>query len=74
MPMVELTLPEGALGDEAKSTLVERITETVAKWEGMSDDPKVRGLIWTFLDERPAAALYAGGLRCTVRFCLLNHG
>jgi phenylpyruvate tautomerase PptA (4-oxalocrotonate tautomerase family) len=61
MPMIEVTLPEGALDDAAKAQLVERLTEAVQKREGMADEPKVKSLIWTFLDERPAAAMYVAG-------------
>ena len=61
MPMIELTLPQGALGDAAKQTLVERLTRTVLESEGMSDTPAVAATIWLFVDERPPAAINVGG-------------
>lgn len=61
MPLIDVTLPEGALAEEAKASLVERLTATVSQVEGMADDPKVANLIWTLLDERPAGAFHAAG-------------
>src|SRR3954454_24579903 len=62
MPMIDLTLPEGALTAEAKTTLIERLTTTVAKWEGVADNPQALQTIWAFFDERSPAAMGVGGV------------
>lgn len=59
--MIDLTFPQGAMGEEAKRMLVAQLARTVARWEGMSDDPQVASAIWTFVDERPAGAINIAG-------------
>ena len=61
MPMIDLTLPEGALDNEQKQELVSQLVATVKKWEGMADNPRVASTIRSFIDERPAAHLAVGG-------------
>jgi phenylpyruvate tautomerase PptA (4-oxalocrotonate tautomerase family) len=61
MPMIDLTLPEGALTDEAKSELVERLTATLIAGEGAPDNEYVRAITWCFVDERPAPGINVGG-------------
>src|SRR2546421_6954345 len=61
MPMIDLTLPEGALDDQQKQALVAQLVATVKKREGMADDPRVASTIRSFIDERPAANLAVGG-------------
>jgi phenylpyruvate tautomerase PptA (4-oxalocrotonate tautomerase family) len=61
MPMIDLTLPKGALTEEAKAMLLKRLTTTVAKWEGIADDPRALQTIWAFLDERDPSAMTVGG-------------
>jgi phenylpyruvate tautomerase PptA (4-oxalocrotonate tautomerase family) len=65
VPMIDLTLPAGALGDEAKRGLVASLVETVARWEGMADDPRVAATVWTFLNELPPDAIGVAGQPAT---------
>jgi phenylpyruvate tautomerase PptA (4-oxalocrotonate tautomerase family) len=61
MPMIELTLAEGVLDQEGKARLIKQLMTSVSKWEGMADDPRVAAAVWTFVDERPAGSIVAGG-------------
>jgi phenylpyruvate tautomerase PptA (4-oxalocrotonate tautomerase family) len=61
MPMIELTFPHGALQDEARAALIDRLTRTVGRWEGMSESEQVASSIWAFVDERPAESINAAG-------------
>jgi phenylpyruvate tautomerase PptA (4-oxalocrotonate tautomerase family) len=61
MPMIDLTLPEGALSDDARSELVEQLTTTLIAGEGAPDNEYVRAITWCFVDERPAGAINVGG-------------
>ena len=60
MPMIDLTMPEGALADQAKAALVERLTATLIELEGAPDNEYVRASTWVFVDERPAGAIAVG--------------
>jgi phenylpyruvate tautomerase PptA (4-oxalocrotonate tautomerase family) len=61
MPMIELTMAEGALDADRKERLLKRLAATVSRWEGMADDPRVAATVWTFIDERRAGSIVAGG-------------
>jgi phenylpyruvate tautomerase PptA (4-oxalocrotonate tautomerase family) len=61
MPMIDVTLPEGALTEDAKSELVERLSATLIAAEGAPDTEYVRAITWCFVDERPAGAINVGG-------------
>ena len=61
MPMIDVTMPEGALAEEAKAALVERLTATLIELEGAPDNEYVRAITWVFVDERPAGAIAVGG-------------
>lgn len=61
MPMIDVTLPQGALTEDAKAELVERLTTALIHGEGAPDNDYVRAIAWCFLDERPAGAVNVGG-------------
>src|ERR1700731_4620790 len=61
MPMIDLTLPAGALQRSALTTLVEDLTTTVLHWEGFADNPATRALAWAFVHELPRGAVNVGG-------------
>jgi len=62
MPMIELTLPQGALNKTAQDALMERLTFTLLRWEGAPEDSDAaKSVSWGFVDERPTATLYQGG-------------
>ena len=44
MPMIDLTLPQGALAEDAKGRLVEELTAALLKWEGAPDTAFFRAL------------------------------
>jgi hypothetical protein len=49
MPMFDLILPVGALPRSALSALVEGLTTTALRWEGIPDNPGTRSAAWAFL-------------------------
>jgi phenylpyruvate tautomerase PptA (4-oxalocrotonate tautomerase family) len=60
MPMLDVHIPEGALGPEAEAVLVDRLTEILIRHEGFDpSDPVTRAVSWVFV-HRPAA-VYVGG-------------
>src|ERR1700738_421200 len=61
MPMIDLTLPAGALQRSALTTLVEDLTTTVLHWEGVADNPATRAMAWVFVHELPSGAVNVGG-------------
>ena len=61
MPMIDVTLPEGALSDEQRNTLGERLTNTILKWEGAAEIPFSRQITVVYFDERPAGYVYVAG-------------
>jgi phenylpyruvate tautomerase PptA (4-oxalocrotonate tautomerase family) len=61
MPMIDVTLQEGALTDEARDQLVRDLTTALIKHEGAPDNDYVRSVTWCFVDERPARAIAVGG-------------
>jgi len=61
MPMIDLTLPTGALQRSALTTLVEDLTTTVLHWEGVADNPATRAMAWVFVHELPHGAVNVGG-------------
>jgi len=61
MPMIDLTLPAGALQRSALTTLVEDLTTTVLHWEGVADNPATRAMAWVFVHELASGAVNVGG-------------
>lgn len=61
MPMIDLTMIEGALDDDAKATLVEGLTAALIELEGAPDNEYVRAITWCFVDERPRVAINVAG-------------
>jgi len=59
--MIDVTLPEGALTEEQRSALAERLTTTILKWEGAGDIPFSRQITLVYFDERPAGTIYVAG-------------
>ncbi len=65
MPMIDLTMTEGALSEDAKATLVEGLTATLIELEGAPDNEYVRAITWCLVDERPPGAIHVGGAPAT---------
>ena len=61
MPMIDVTLPEGALSEEQRNALGERLTNTILKWEGAAEIPFSRQITVVYFDERPAGSVYVAG-------------
>ena len=61
MPMIELTLEEGALTDDARADLVEGLTAALLRAEGAPDNEMSRSIAWLYVDERPAGSINVGG-------------
>ena len=65
MPMIDVTLPEGALTSEQRDTLADQLTTALLKWEGAAEIPFSRQITLVYFDERPAGAVYVAGERAT---------
>jgi phenylpyruvate tautomerase PptA (4-oxalocrotonate tautomerase family) len=60
MPMIDLTLPSGALSEAATAELVETLTRTTLKWEGAKPGNRAaESIAWTFVHE-PTQVTVAG--------------
>jgi phenylpyruvate tautomerase PptA (4-oxalocrotonate tautomerase family) len=59
--MIDVTLPEGALSEDQRNALGERLTNTILKWEGAADIPFSRQITIVYFDERPAGSIYVAG-------------
>jgi phenylpyruvate tautomerase PptA (4-oxalocrotonate tautomerase family) len=59
--MIDLTLQQGALTDDARDQLVRDLSTALIKHEGAPDNDHVRSITWCFVDERPARAIAVGG-------------
>ena len=60
MPMLDVTIPEGALAPEAEATLMKRLTDILIRNEGADpDNPVVQSIAWVFVN-RPAEVYVAG--------------
>ena len=62
MPMIDLTLPRGALSSEQLQTLMHRAVKTLMWWEKIPDTPEARKIAWAFVNEIDAKHVYVGGL------------
>jgi phenylpyruvate tautomerase PptA (4-oxalocrotonate tautomerase family) len=63
VPMIDVTLPEGALTSEQRDALADQLTTTLLKWEGAAEIPFSREITLVYFDERPADAIYVAGQR-----------
>ena len=62
MPMIELTLPQGALDKSAQDSLMHDLTFALLRWEGAPEDSdNAKAVSWGYVDERPRANVYQGG-------------
>jgi phenylpyruvate tautomerase PptA (4-oxalocrotonate tautomerase family) len=62
MPMIDVTLPEGAITGDARNELAEKLTTTLLHYEGAGDLPFARQITWIYFDERPAGSHYVAGV------------
>jgi phenylpyruvate tautomerase PptA (4-oxalocrotonate tautomerase family) len=62
MPMIELTLPQGALDKPAQDDLMEKLTLTLLRWEGAPpESDAAKDVSWGYVDEKPASNVYHRG-------------
>ena len=57
MPLLELTVPEGELSDEARGELQGELAGALLRWEGAPDTEFFRSISWCHLQELPADSI-----------------
>lgn len=58
MPKLDLTIPEGALSDEAKRDLPGLMAAALLRWERAPDTEFFRSISWTHVHELPEGAMH----------------
>ncbi|MDQ1516105.1 MAG: hypothetical protein QOE80_1935 [Actinomycetota bacterium] len=61
MPLVEVIHPEGAFDADSKKLLLETLSATCLRWEGVDVNDTTQSVAWVYLDERPRDSVSAGG-------------
>jgi phenylpyruvate tautomerase PptA (4-oxalocrotonate tautomerase family) len=56
MPMIELTVPVGALTPEGRESVQRELATVLLRWEGAPDTEFFRAQAWSYLHELPAGA------------------
>jgi phenylpyruvate tautomerase PptA (4-oxalocrotonate tautomerase family) len=72
MPLVEVIHPEGAFDADAKKMLLETLSATCLRWEGVDVNDTTQSVAWVYLDERPRTHISAGGLPLTQNVYRVN--
>ncbi|WP_158893900.1 tautomerase family protein [Amycolatopsis anabasis] len=57
MPLIELTVPEGALPADGREHIQRTLAKTLLKWEGAPDTAFIRSISWSYLHEIPRGAV-----------------
>ena len=57
MPMIDLTIPPGALDPAARSWLVDELLSALLRWERAPDNERSRSLAWAFVNEADAVTV-----------------
>jgi phenylpyruvate tautomerase PptA (4-oxalocrotonate tautomerase family) len=65
VPMIDVTLTEGALSQDKRDALAARLTNTILKAEGAEDIPFSRQITLVYFDERPKESVYVAGEQAT---------
>ena len=64
MPMIDLTVPEGALSERALDGLADSLMRALLRSEHVPEDNAARELVsWVHVRELPSGRMYAGGRR-----------
>jgi hypothetical protein len=50
MPLIQLTVPSGALTAEGRATLQRELARTLLTWEGAPDTAFFRSVAWSSVD------------------------
>src|SRR6266700_3023075 len=61
MPLVEVIHPQGAFDADGKKKLLESLSATCLRWEGIDVNDVTQSIAWVYLDERPRDSISAGG-------------
>jgi phenylpyruvate tautomerase PptA (4-oxalocrotonate tautomerase family) len=61
MPMMDLTLPAGALDQDRRTALVDDLTTVLLRAERAPDTEFFREVTWVFVHELPAGHVYSAG-------------
>ncbi|MFE0019688.1 4-oxalocrotonate tautomerase family protein [Amycolatopsis sp. NPDC059021] len=61
MPLIDITVPAGALGDAAAKSLPDELATILLRWEGAPDTEFFREITWVYLHEIPEGGLAVGG-------------
>jgi phenylpyruvate tautomerase PptA (4-oxalocrotonate tautomerase family) len=61
MPLIDLTMPEGALSIEAREALLPELVDRMLKWEGAPDNEFFRSITWIHVHELPSRDVTAAG-------------
>jgi phenylpyruvate tautomerase PptA (4-oxalocrotonate tautomerase family) len=72
MPLVEVIHPEGAFSADAKKILLENLSATCLRWEGVEVNDTTQSVAWVYLDERPRESMSAGGRPLTQNVYRVN--
>jgi phenylpyruvate tautomerase PptA (4-oxalocrotonate tautomerase family) len=60
--MIDLTLPAGRITREKRDALVDLLTSTLLRMEGVPpESERARAIAWAFVDEKPVGDIYVGG-------------
>jgi len=68
MPMIDVTIPEGALKPEAEERLIKELTDILITHEGFGADNKIAQSVTNVFLHRPAAVYVAGARSPTPRY------
>lgn len=60
MPLIQLTVPAGALTAEGRESVQRELVATLLRWEGAPDTEFFRAQAWAYLHELPAGAQVTG--------------
>ncbi|HET7888176.1 MAG TPA: Tautomerase enzyme [Bradyrhizobium sp.] len=72
MPMIDVTIPEGALKPEAEARLMKELTDILITHEGFGADNQVaQSVTWVFV-HRPAAVFVAGERATMPRYRIVS--
>lgn len=61
MPMIDLTMPEGAISDQKLPRLMDELSTTLIAWEGAPDNERTRSVTWGFVHQLRWDQVFAGG-------------
>src|SRR3954449_7576103 len=61
VPLIDLTMPAGALDADARAALVDRLGETLLRWEGAPPTEFFKSIMWVHVHELAPEAVNAAG-------------